>query len=92
MTPTLVALAGFLLLVATIELQVRIVEEPYLLTVHGDDYRSYLTNVGRFMPGRGQSLGTCTSCAIDMPSPVSSSAADCVSNTRLRFGDNRIDK
>ena len=54
-TPSLVALAGFLLLVATIELQVRIVEEPYLLTVHGDDYRSYLTNVGRFMPGVGVS-------------------------------------
>ena len=54
-TPNLVALAGFLLLVATIELQVRIIEEPYLLTVHGDDYRSYLTNVGRFMPGVGVS-------------------------------------
>jgi len=54
-TPSLVALAGFLLLVATIELQVRIVEEPHLLTVHGDDYRSYLTNVGRFMPGVGVS-------------------------------------
>jgi protein-S-isoprenylcysteine O-methyltransferase Ste14 len=54
-TPNLVALAGFLLLVATIELQVRIVEEPYLLTVHGDDYRSYRTNVGRFMPGVGVS-------------------------------------
>ena len=54
-TPNPVALAGFLLLVATIELQVRIVEEPHLLTVHGDDYRSYLTNVGRFMPGVGVS-------------------------------------
>ena len=54
-TPNLVALAGFLLLVATIELQVRIVEEPYLLAVHGDDYRDYLTNVGRFMPGVGVS-------------------------------------
>ena len=54
-TPSLVALAGFLLLVATIELQVRIVEEPHLLTVHGDDYRSYLTNAGRFMPGVGVS-------------------------------------
>ena len=54
-TPNLVALAGFLLLVATIELQVRIVVEPHLLTVHGDDYRSYLTNAGRFMPGVGVS-------------------------------------
>ena len=53
-TPNLVALAGFLLLVATIELQVRIVEEPYLLTVHGDTYREYLAAVGRFVPGVGR--------------------------------------
>ena len=53
-TPNLVALAGFLLLVATSELQVRIVEEPYLLTVHGDAYRDYLANVGRFVPGVGR--------------------------------------
>jgi protein-S-isoprenylcysteine O-methyltransferase Ste14 len=52
-TPNLVALGGFLLLVGTIELQVRIVEEPYLLTVHGDAYRGYLTDVGRFVPGVG---------------------------------------
>jgi protein-S-isoprenylcysteine O-methyltransferase Ste14 len=53
-TPNLVAIAGFLLLVATIELQVRVVEEPYLLTVHGDAYRDYLANVGRFVPGAGR--------------------------------------
>jgi protein-S-isoprenylcysteine O-methyltransferase Ste14 len=53
-TPNLVALAGFLLLVATIELQVRIVEEQYLLTVHGDTYREYLAAVGRFVPGVGR--------------------------------------
>jgi protein-S-isoprenylcysteine O-methyltransferase Ste14 len=52
-TPNPVAIAGFLLLVATIELQVRIVEEPHLLTVHGDAYRDYLANVGRFAPGVG---------------------------------------
>jgi protein-S-isoprenylcysteine O-methyltransferase Ste14 len=53
-TPNLVAIAGFLLLVATIELQVRIVEEPYLLTVHGNAYRDYLASVGRFIPGVGR--------------------------------------
>lgn len=52
-TPNLVAIAGFVLLVATIELQVRVVEEPYLLTVHGDAYRDYLATVGRFVPGLG---------------------------------------
>jgi protein-S-isoprenylcysteine O-methyltransferase Ste14 len=53
-TPNLVAIAGFVLLVATIELQVRIVEEPYLQAVHGDAYRDYLANVGRFVPGVGR--------------------------------------
>jgi len=54
-TPNVVAIAGFLLLVATIELQVRVVEEPYMLTVHGDAYRDYLAIVGRFVPGVGLS-------------------------------------
>ena len=35
-TPNLVAHRRILLLLATIELQVRVVEEPYLLAVHGD--------------------------------------------------------
>ena len=52
-TPNLVAIAGFVLLVVTIELQVRVVEEPYLLSVHGDSYRDYLRTVGRFVPGVG---------------------------------------
>ncbi len=52
-TPNFVAIAGFVSLVATIELQVRVVEEPYLLSVHGDAYRDYLATVGRFIPGAG---------------------------------------
>lgn len=52
-TPNVVAAAGFLLLVATIELQVRVVEEPYLTASHGADYRLYLASVGRFVPGVG---------------------------------------
>ena len=52
-TPNLVALAGFVLLVATIEVQVRRVEEPYLLRKHGDAYRGYTASVGRFVPGVG---------------------------------------
>ncbi|WP_006241173.1 methyltransferase family protein [Mycolicibacterium tusciae] len=54
MTPNPVALAGFVLLVVTIELQVRVVEEPYLLTTHGDAYRDYLAGVGRFVPRVGR--------------------------------------
>jgi protein-S-isoprenylcysteine O-methyltransferase Ste14 len=53
-TPNLVAIAGFVLLVVTIELQVRAVEEPYLRSVHGDAYRDYLAGVGRFVPGVGR--------------------------------------
>lgn len=53
-TPNLVAVIGFVLLVATIETQVRVVEEPYLLTVHGDSYRDYLATVGRFVPVVGR--------------------------------------
>jgi protein-S-isoprenylcysteine O-methyltransferase Ste14 len=53
LTPNLVAFAGFVLLVATIELQVRRVEEPYLLRTHGDAYRDYTASVGRFIPGIG---------------------------------------
>lgn len=54
LAPNLVALAGFAILVITIELQVRTVEEPYLLATHGDAYRDYLASVGRFVPGVGR--------------------------------------
>ncbi|MGZ8745571.1 MAG: methyltransferase family protein [Mycobacterium sp.] len=54
LTPNLVGLVGFVLLVVTIELQVRAVEEPYLLATHGDAYRDYLAGVGRFVPGVGR--------------------------------------
>jgi protein-S-isoprenylcysteine O-methyltransferase Ste14 len=54
LTPNLVAFAGSILLVATIELHVRRVEEPYLLRTHGDAYRGYTAGVGRFIPGVGR--------------------------------------
>jgi protein-S-isoprenylcysteine O-methyltransferase Ste14 len=53
-TPNLVACAGLILLVASIQLQVRRVEEPYLLRTHGDAYRAYAAQVGRFIPGVGR--------------------------------------
>jgi protein-S-isoprenylcysteine O-methyltransferase Ste14 len=52
-TPNVVACAALVLLGVTIELQVRRVEEPYLLRTHGDAYRAYATRVGRFLPGVG---------------------------------------
>jgi protein-S-isoprenylcysteine O-methyltransferase Ste14 len=54
LTPNPVALVGFVLLVITIELQVRAVEEPYLLATHGTSYREYCADVGRFVPGVGR--------------------------------------
>lgn len=53
LTPNPLALTGFVLLLATIELQVRVVEEPYLRDRHGDTYRTYSRNVGRFVPRVG---------------------------------------
>ena len=41
------------LLVLALELQVRLVEEPYLLRVHGLRYRHYAARVGRFVPRMG---------------------------------------
>jgi protein-S-isoprenylcysteine O-methyltransferase Ste14 len=52
-TPNLVACAGFVLLVTTIELQVRRVEEPYLARKHRESYGGYTASVGRFVPGVG---------------------------------------
>ncbi|MEV0674676.1 isoprenylcysteine carboxylmethyltransferase family protein [Mycobacterium sp. NPDC050441] len=54
MTPNPVALLAFVMLSATIELQVRVVEEPYLLRTHGQAYRGYCVSVGRFLPGVGR--------------------------------------
>jgi protein-S-isoprenylcysteine O-methyltransferase Ste14 len=55
--PNIVAVAGFLLLVLAQEMQVRLIEEPYLLRTHGDAYDRYASRVGRFVPGVG-SLST----------------------------------
>lgn len=54
MVPSWVALAGFAALVVALELQVRVVEEPYLARHHGRAYREYAARVGRFVPGTGR--------------------------------------
>lgn len=53
-TPNPLAMAAFAMLLATIEVQVRVVEEPYLDTVHGQAYRAYCATVGRFVPYVGR--------------------------------------
>lgn len=54
MVPSVVALAGFAALVVALELQVRVVEEPYLRRVHGTAYADYAARAGRFLPGVGR--------------------------------------
>jgi protein-S-isoprenylcysteine O-methyltransferase Ste14 len=53
MVPSVLAIAAFVTLLVALELQVRLVEEPYLLQVHGDAYVDYAGRVGRFVPGLG---------------------------------------
>lgn len=48
---------GFVAVVVTglgLELQVRAVEEPYLIRTHGDEFRDYASRVGRFVPRIGR--------------------------------------
>lgn len=54
LVPNAAAIAGLVALVVALELQVRLVEEPYLLRVHGTRYASYASRVGRFVPGMGR--------------------------------------
>lgn len=54
MAPSFVALAGLLALVAAVELQVRFVEEPYLIRTHGERYLDYASRIGRFVPRSGR--------------------------------------
>ena len=53
LAPNPVAIAVFAIFLVAVEVSVRSVEEPYLLAVHGDDYRDYTASVGRFLPGIG---------------------------------------
>ncbi|MCZ7537189.1 MAG: isoprenylcysteine carboxylmethyltransferase family protein [Acidimicrobiia bacterium] len=53
LVPNLVSAAAFVVLFAALEVQVRLVEEPYLRATHGPVYDSYLATVGRFVPHLG---------------------------------------
>jgi protein-S-isoprenylcysteine O-methyltransferase Ste14 len=50
MVPNALALLMLVVMVMTYQIQVRLVEEPYLRRVHGDAYRGYSERVGRFIP------------------------------------------
>lgn len=57
MVPNPVALAGFVTLLVALQLQVRVrvVEEPYLRSLHGAAYARCASVTGRFLPGVGSS-------------------------------------
>jgi len=52
--PNPLSVASFLCLWMAVEIQVRFVEEPYLLRTHGQRYRDYMAKVGRFIPSLGR--------------------------------------
>jgi len=52
--PTVFAVLMLAAFVIAWEIQVRLVEEPYLASVHGDDYLRYAARTGRFLPGIGR--------------------------------------
>ena len=52
--PTWVCVLSLVALVLAVELQVRAVEEPYLLAMHGPAYAAYAARAGRFVPGIGR--------------------------------------
>ncbi|SEG47951.1 Protein-S-isoprenylcysteine O-methyltransferase Ste14 [Thermomonospora echinospora] len=82
MVPNPVSLFGLLLTVLAIQLQVRVVEEPYLQRVHGDAYARYAAAVGRFLPGLGHLRSPLrhrphhTPAPADEPPSVSDMSAD----------------
>jgi protein-S-isoprenylcysteine O-methyltransferase Ste14 len=54
LAPNGLALASLVALLVALEVQVRAVEEPYLLRTHGEAYRRYAGATGRFLPGIGR--------------------------------------
>ena len=58
LVPNVLALVACVLTLLCIELQVRVVEEPYLRKTHGEGYERYTSGVGRFVPGVGKTKGS----------------------------------
>ena len=57
MVPNPVALADLVGLLVALQLQVRVVEEPYLRRVHGSAFAAYAATTGRFLPPLGRTHG-----------------------------------
>jgi protein-S-isoprenylcysteine O-methyltransferase Ste14 len=59
LTSSVVALGAFVALVGALELQIRLVEKPYLLRTRGEHYADYTSRVGRFFLGVGR-ISSCS--------------------------------
>ncbi|WP_240760951.1 isoprenylcysteine carboxylmethyltransferase family protein [Mycolicibacterium sp. CR10] len=54
LVPNGIALAGVVFVITGSQLQVRLIEEPYLREIHGPGFHDYASRVGRFLPGIGR--------------------------------------
>jgi protein-S-isoprenylcysteine O-methyltransferase Ste14 len=54
LVPTWLSIGAVFVIAGGLELQVRSVEEPYLIRAHGDEYRRYASGAGRFIPMIGR--------------------------------------
>ena len=54
LVPTAVSVLAVVALVAAVQIQVRVIEEPHLRRLHGPAYEAYGARVGRFVPGLGR--------------------------------------
>lgn len=54
LVPDAVTILALVMFVVAVELQVRVVEEPYLRALHGSEYETWATSCGRFVPGVGR--------------------------------------
>ncbi|MGY1692733.1 methyltransferase family protein [Geodermatophilus sp. SYSU D01105] len=52
--PTWISVAALVALIAAVEVQVRVVEEPHLSLLHGNAYAACAARTGRFVPGVGR--------------------------------------
>ncbi len=80
MVPNWVSLVGVVMLIVAVELQVRVVEEPYLRSRHGAAFGMFEARVGRFVPqvGRRREADTTAdvSSVTSLPSSRSHGTAD----------------
>lgn len=83
MAPAPSAVLAVVCLVVAVQIQVCVVEEPYLVRTHGQRYLRYAASTGRFLPGIGPIR------AVPVP-PSSSPAADERQHGDRRPPDHRL--